>query len=57
MTKKEYLEVELLRLRTRQRSMRNYCLNSDMQISANVLDGEIELLELLLYREEKKRHK
>ncbi len=43
--KRAVIEVELVSLEARKKSARNYCLNSAMQIEANLLQAQIDVLE------------
>ena len=43
--KKAVIEVELLGLKARESTARDYCMNINMQIEANLLRAQIEALE------------
>ena len=43
--KKAIIEVKLLSLKARESTARDYCMNINMQIEANLLRAQIEALE------------
>ncbi len=43
--KKSVIEVELVSLEARKKSAQNYCMNTNMQIEANLLQDQIDALE------------